>query len=68
MISLGGATEAAIWSNMYELTAGSSLDPSWADPVRAAFAHQSMLILDDNLEHCEPWVVGVIHIGGAASR
>jgi non-ribosomal peptide synthetase component F len=24
-----------------------------------------MLILDDNLHHCEPWVTGVIHIGGA---
>ena len=28
--------------------------------------NQRMYVLDEQLEHCEPWVTGVIYIGGAA--
>ena len=72
IISMGGATEAAIWSNMHELhpegTPGAvlSTDPNWTSiPYGRPLRNQTMLILDDNLHHCEPWVTGVIHIGGA---
>ena len=89
IISLGGATEASIWSNMFELPysnatseAASSPDvalaatPSssgivgiptgWASiPYGYPLRNQSMLILNERMEHCEVWVTGMIYIGGA---
>ena len=89
IISLGGATEASIWSNMFELpysngtgeTASSpdvalAVTPSssgivgiptgWASiPYGYPLRNQSMLILNERMEHCEVWVTGMIYIGGA---
>jgi len=67
IIAMGGATEAAIWSNMYELGAsGSGLPAGWNSvPYGRPMRNQSMLILDDKMEHCEVWVTGGIYIGGA---
>jgi non-ribosomal peptide synthetase component F len=63
IISMGGATEAAIWSNMYEIPV--ELDSSWASiPYGRPLRNQTMYVLDQDFEHCEPWVTGVIFIGG----
>jgi amino acid adenylation domain-containing protein len=63
IISMGGATEAAIWSNMYEIPV--ELDSSWASiPYGRPLRNQTMYVLDEHFEHCEPWVTGVIFIGG----
>lgn len=57
---MGGATEAAIWSNMHELVPDETLAPSWTSiPYGRPLRNQTMLVLDDNLEHCEPWVCAV---------
>ena len=68
VISLGGATEAAIWSNMFEVK--KDWHPShhgWSCiPYGQPLRNQTMYILnDETMEHCEPWVTGVIYIGGA---
>eukprot|EP00854_Cymbomonas_tetramitiformis_P007468 gene7468-8893_t len=65
IVSLGGATEAAVWSNMFELDAA-PLDPAWKSiPYGRPLRNQTMLVLDEHYQHCEPWVTGVIYIGGA---
>jgi len=66
VISLGGATEASIWSNMFELgKEGSGIPNGWSSvPYGRPLRNQSMLILNDRLEHCEVWVTGSIYIGG----
>lgn len=65
VVSLGGATEAAVWSNMHEI--GHDLDPEWSSiPYGRPLRNQTMYVLDDEtMQHCEPWVTGVIYIGGA---
>jgi amino acid adenylation domain-containing protein len=62
VISLGGATEAAIWSNFYPIGA---VDPSWPSipygkPIRNARYH----VLDANLEPVPVGVPAELHIGG----
>ena len=74
---LGGATEAAIWSNMYQIYPRVKLLPDgrantasnmgeWNSiPYGQPLRNQTMYILDDTtMEHCEPWVTGMIYIGG----
>ena len=68
VISLGGATEAAIWSNMFEIGRGwRPSEHGWGSiPYGRPLRNQTMYILDDTtMEHCERWVTGVIYIGGA---
>ncbi|WP_167858537.1 non-ribosomal peptide synthetase [Methylobacterium nonmethylotrophicum] len=61
-ISLGGATEASIWSIVHEIGA---LDPAWTSiPYGTALANQTMQVLDADLRPCPPWVRGEICIGG----
>ena len=64
VVSMGGATEAAIWSNLYEV--GESGAPEgWSSiPYGRPLRNQTMYVLDEQHEHCEPWVTGAIHIGG----
>jgi amino acid adenylation domain-containing protein/FkbH-like protein len=62
IISLGGATEAAIWSNWYPIE---RVDPAWPSipygkPIRNARYH----ILDANLQPVPAGVPGELHIGG----
>ncbi|NES15065.1 MULTISPECIES: non-ribosomal peptide synthetase [Micromonospora] len=60
--ALGGATEAAIWSNSYEVRA---VDPAWRSiPYGRPLPNQTMRVLDDRLRLRPPWAVGGIHIGG----
>ncbi|MCL2822851.1 MAG: amino acid adenylation domain-containing protein [Polyangiaceae bacterium] len=62
VVGLGGATEAAIWSNYHVIQ---KIDPTWKSipygrPINNACYH----ILDDHLNHCPVGVIGRLFIGG----
>jgi amino acid adenylation domain-containing protein len=60
--SLGGATEASIWSILYPIE---TVDPSWASiPYGKAMDNQSFYVLNHALEQCPVWVTGELYIGG----
>ncbi len=62
-VSLGGATEAAIWSVFYPI---SEVDASWKSiPYGTALENQSLHVLNARLEPCPTWVPGELYIGGA---
>ena len=63
VVSLGGATEASIWSIAYPIE---RTDPSWSSiPYGKPLANQRFLVLGDDLEPQPVWVPGQLHIGGA---
>jgi len=65
IISMGGATEAAIWSNIFEISASVAPDPAWSSiPYGQPMRNQRMYVLNEAMEHCAAWVTGVIYIGG----
>lgn len=60
--SLGGATEASIWSIVYPLGA---LDPAWSSiPYGFPMKNQSIHVLDHQLDPKPEGVVGELYIGG----
>lgn len=60
--SLGGATEASIWSNLYRI---GEISPEWRSiPYGRAMRHQTIQVLDATLAVRPTWVAGDIHIGG----
>lgn len=60
--SMGGATEASIWSITYPIFA---IDPTWQSvPYGKAMHNQMMYVLNHRLEICPRWVIGEIYIGG----
>jgi amino acid adenylation domain-containing protein len=62
VVSLGGATEAAVWSVCHEI---GIVDPSWRSiPYGRALAGQTLEIMDVNLEGVDSGVIGEIIIGG----
>lgn len=62
IISLGGATEAAIWSIFYPIE---SVETGWRSiPYGRPLANQQWYVLDENLMPCPPWVTGQLCIGG----
>lgn len=62
VISLGGATEASIWSNFYRI---GEVSPQWASiPYGKALSNQSLWILDERMQVRPPWVPGRLYIGG----
>lgn len=62
VVSLGGATEASIWSNFYEYK---ELDKNWKSiPYGKALSNQEMYVLDTNLNICPVGVTGDIYIAG----
>ena len=62
VVSLGGATEASIWSILYVIGA---LQPQWKSiPYGRAMLNQTMEVLDKGLRACPVGEVGQIHIGG----
>ena len=62
LISLGGATEASIWSIMYPI---GDLWPEWKSiPYGKPMANQRFYVLNRFLEPCPDWVPGQLYIGG----
>jgi len=62
VISLGGATEASIWSILYPIT---TLDPSWKSiPYGRPMRNQQFFVLGKDLEPCPVWVPGQLYIAG----
>lgn len=61
-ISLGGATEASIWSIAHSID---TIDPEWASiPYGAPLANQSLQVLDEKLAPRPDGVAGHLYIGG----
>jgi len=60
--SLGGATEASIWSIAYPIQ---TVDPTWSSiPYGRPLANQQWYILNENRQPCPIWVPGQLYIGG----
>ncbi|MFJ4953903.1 AMP-binding protein, partial [Streptomyces sp. NPDC088760] len=60
--SLGGATEASIWSIHHPIT---HLDPTWTSiPYGTALTNQTMHVLDHQMRTRPPHATGDIYIGG----
>lgn len=63
VISLGGATEASIWSIAHEID---EVDPAWASiPYGKPLANQQIHVLDRELDMRPIWVPGGLYIGGS---
>ncbi|WP_407567207.1 amino acid adenylation domain-containing protein [Polymorphospora sp. A560] len=63
VVSLGGATEAAIWSIHHPVEA---VDPAWPSiPYGRPLANQSFHVLDGAMRPRPDWVPGELYIGGA---
>jgi amino acid adenylation domain-containing protein len=62
VMSLGGATEASIWSVYYPIT---TVDPEWKSiPYGQPLANQCLYVLNERMEPCPNWVAGQLYIGG----
>jgi amino acid adenylation domain-containing protein len=62
VISMGGATEASIWSILYPIAA---VDPTWRSiPYGRPLINQQFFVLNQQLEPCPLWVPGHLYIGG----
>ncbi len=62
VISLGGATEASIWSIWYPITEGEVFEQ--AIPYGRPLANQTMHVLNRQMGHCPDYVPGDLYIGG----
>ncbi|WP_323836419.1 non-ribosomal peptide synthetase/type I polyketide synthase [Photorhabdus africana] len=62
LLSLGGATEASIWSIAYPIA---QVDPNWCSiPYGKPLANQTFYVLNATLSPCPVWVTGELYIGG----
>ncbi len=62
VFSLGGATEASIWSIYYPIE---DVDPEWSSiPYGRPMDNQTFHVLNDQMEPCPTWVPGQLYIGG----
>ncbi|WP_186327961.1 non-ribosomal peptide synthetase [Paenibacillus xylanexedens] len=62
IVSLGGATEASIWSIFYQIH---EVNSNWKSiPYGKALSGQKVYVLNESLEPCPDWVTGQIYIGG----
>ncbi|HEY1353936.1 MAG TPA: amino acid adenylation domain-containing protein [Ktedonobacteraceae bacterium] len=62
VISMGGATEASIWSILYPII---DVDPTWRSiPYGRPLTNQQFFVLNHHLEPCPVWVTGQLYIGG----
>ncbi|MFF8910685.1 hybrid non-ribosomal peptide synthetase/type I polyketide synthase [Streptomyces olivaceoviridis] len=60
--SLGGATEASIWSILHPIE---RVDPSWASiPYGTPMRNQQFAVLNDSMQPCPVWVPGQLYISG----
>ncbi|HSF41148.1 MAG TPA: amino acid adenylation domain-containing protein [Thermoanaerobaculia bacterium] len=63
LVSLGGATEASIWSIAYPI---GEMDASWSSvPYGKPLRNQRFAVLDEDLRPRPLWVTGQLFIGGA---
>lgn len=63
LFALGGATEAAIWSNHFEI---GDIDPSWRSiPYGHPLTNQKFRVVDHSGRDCPDWISGELWIGGA---
>jgi amino acid adenylation domain-containing protein len=62
IVSLGGATEASIWSILYPI---GTVPPEWTSiPYGVPMRNQTFHVLDDALRPRPVWVPGQLYIGG----
>ncbi|WP_395475395.1 amino acid adenylation domain-containing protein [Saccharopolyspora spinosa] len=62
LVALGGATEAAIWSNFFEVE---RVDPRWRSiPYGRPLANQRFRVVDPTGQDCPEWTEGELWIGG----
>ncbi len=62
VVSLGGATEASIWSILYEVN---EVDPAWRSiPYGKAMRNQTFHVFSPTWDECPDWVPGRLYIGG----
>lgn len=62
LFSLGGATEASIWSVIFEIK---DLTNDWKSiPYGRPLANQQLYVLDEALDACPLWATGELYIGG----
>lgn len=62
LISLGGATEASIWSIFYPIQ---EVNPSWKSiPYGRPMDNQGFHVLNESLASCPVWVPGQLYISG----
>src|SRR6185436_3771518 len=62
VVSLGGASEASVWSNLFEVA---QVEPSWKSiPYGHGMRNQQLLVLDQRLAPRATWVTGDIYLGG----
>ncbi|CAM3691288.1 Phenyloxazoline synthase MbtB [Vibrio aerogenes CECT 7868] len=62
VISMGGATEAAVWSVWYDIQSVELTDKSI--PYGRPMNNQGFHILDDDMQPCPDWVPGALYISG----
>ena len=62
VVSLGGATEAAIWSIYHEIE--EVPDGAVSIPYGKPLANQKFYVLNEKMEQCPDWVPGDLYIGG----
>ncbi|MEU7260676.1 hybrid non-ribosomal peptide synthetase/type I polyketide synthase [Streptomyces rimosus] len=61
--SLGGATEASVWSILHPID---RVDLSWASiPYGTPMRNQQFAVLNDAMQPCPVWVPGQLYISGA---
>ncbi len=64
LVAMGGATEAAIWSNYFEVKL--PLNKEWTSiPYGRPLPNQDYRIVDEDGNDCPDWVTGELYIGGA---
>ena len=62
VISMGGATEASIWSNYYEVE---KIEKGWTSiPYGKPLTNQKFYVLDKEMNDCPNWVPGRLFIAG----
>ena len=62
IVSMGGATEASIWSILYEVNPAHTYHPSV--PYGRAMANQTFYVYDNRMRDCPFGVTGELYIGG----
>lgn len=63
IISMGGATEASIWSNIFEIPR--NIPDNWKSiPYGKPLSNQRYYILNSELENCPDYVTGILYIAG----